>query len=275
MSILLRIAYDGTEFSGWARQKPRRDGTPIRTVQGELESALSGLYREPVELRGASRTDAGVHALGQLAAFEPPGTIPPRGVMQALAGRLPRDVTVVAAWEQQDHANVRGGNGGKRYRYRIRTSRARDPIGGRDEWHLGRRLDLARMRAAAAAFVGTHDYAAFRTAQCQARTSTRTVTRVHVTGVAGPLGPPEDAGRFDAGSEDQALVTVDVEGHAFLHNMVRIMAGTLVEVGLGRREPDVIEALLRRGERQEAGPTAPACGLTLLEVRWPRPSVSV
>lgn len=272
----MRIAYDGTGFSGWARQKPRRDGTPIRTVQGELESALSRLYGEPVELRGASRTDAGVHALGQLAAFEPPGTIPPRGVMQALSGRLPRDVTVVAAWEQAGRANVRGGNGGKCYRYRIRTSRARDPVGGRDEWHLGRSLDLERMRAAAAAFVGTHDYAAFRTAHCQARTSTRTVTRVCISGTAAPLGPAGDAGRFDggpghtqAGASDDALVAVDVEGHAFLHNMVRIMAGTLVEIGLGRRQPDLIEALLRRGKRQEAGPTAPACGLTLLEVRWP------
>ena len=281
MSILLRIAYDGTEFSGWARQRQRADGSPIRTVQGEIEAALSRLFGQSVTLRGASRTDAGVHAYGQLAAFEPPSAIPARGVLEALAGRLPADVTVLAAWDEDGVADVRGGNDGKRYRYVIRTTRGRDPV-ARDEWHLGRRLDVDAMVDAAGALVGRHDFSAFRSAHCQAKTPVRTVTGVAVHAAAAPLGPPTDPGRIElpkhapqdaddpaATGDGRDRVIIEVEGHAFLHNMVRIIAGTLCEVGLGRRDREGVARLIEEGDRRQAGPTAPACGLTLLEVRWP------
>lgn len=274
MSILLRIAYDGTEFSGWARQKPRPDGSAIRTVQGEVERALSDLFRQPVTVRGASRTDAGVHAHGQLAAFEPPSSIPPSGVARALTGRLPADVTVVAAWSEERWADVRGGNDGKCYRYRIRTTGERDPVGGRDEWHFARRLDVAAMRDACGALVGEHDFSAFRSAHCQARSTTRTVHVVRVLSRAAPFGPVADAGRLPSkhpviGDVTADLVTVEVQGQAFLQNMVRIIAGTLVEIGRGQRPVDCIPALLAQGDRRNAGVTAPACGLTLVEVKWP------
>lgn len=271
MSILLRIAYDGTRFSGWARQNDRADGRPVRTVQGEIEAALGRLYGRPIRIKGASRTDAGVHALGQLAAYDDPGTIPPHGVLAALAGRLPPDVTVFAAWSEPGHADVRGANDGKRYRYRIRTTRARDPVGGRDEWHVGRRLDVAAMHDAGASFVGRHDFAGFRSAGCQARTTARTVTAVAVTGRAAPLGPASDRGRFDPVDEPSAadLVEIVVDGQAFLQNMVRIMVGTLVEIGRRKRHPGSIGEVLGSGDRRAAGPTAPAGGLTLVAVNWP------
>lgn len=282
--MLLRIAYDGTEFSGWARQRDRADGSAIRTVQGEIEAGLSRLFGQPVTVKGASRTDAGVHAYGQLAAFEPPSAIPARGVLEALAGRLPSDVTVLAAWEEEGIADVRGRNDGKRYRYIIRTTRGRDPI-ARDEWHLGRRLDPEAMADAARVLVGRHDFSAFRSAHCQAQTAVRTITAVRVHAAAAPLGPSTDPGRIELpkhgppNADDPAAtgagcdrVVIEVEGHAFLHNMVRIIAGTLAEVGLGRRDRESVARLLDDRDRRDAGPTAPACGLTLLEVRWPEPT---
>ena len=265
MSILLRIAYDGTDFSGWARQKTRADGSPIRTVQGVVEAALTDLYGTEVRIRGASRTDAGVHARGQLAAYEPPHPIPAPGVMAAVCARLPPDVTIVAAWEEPGIADIRGANAGKRYRYRIRTTAVRDPIGGRDEWWLPRRLDVAAMDRAAQPFVGEHDFAAFRAAHCQAKTTVRTIASARVTATAGPVVVPGDPARAPT---DTDLVIVDIEGLAFLHNMVRIMVGTLVEVGMGRRAESWVGDVLAGTDRRQAGPTAPACGLTLLEVIW-------
>ncbi len=279
MSTLLRVAYDGAGFHGFARQ-PANAAGPIRTVQGTLEHALTGLYRQPITTRGASRTDAGVHAWGQLVAFEGPLPIPPQGVARALNGGLPLDVSVSAAWEE--HADdggpvdVRRGNDGKHYRYRIRCTEARDPL-ARGHWPLRRRLDPAAMQRAAEAFVGTHDFAGFRSRGCQARTTERTIDAVAVRWGAEPLGPLGDAGRLDPSGQDGGtpgegpdVVEIDVHGRAFLFNMVRIMVGTLVEVGLGRRASASVAQLLARPDRARAGTTAPACGLTLMEVRWPR-----
>lgn len=275
----MRVAYDGAAFHGFARQ-PAGPAGPVRTVQGELEAALLGIYGRPVLTRGASRTDAGVHARGQLVAFEGPLPIPPRGVARALNGRLPPDVAVVAAWEQPGPdggpVDVRRGNAGKHYRYRIRCTDGRDPLAARHEWALRRRLDPAAMQAAARAFEGTHDFGSFRSAQCQARSTERTVERVLLRWAAAPLGPRADPGRLDPVADGGRpghgpdLVEVDVTGRAFLYNMVRIMVGTLVEVGLGRRPVESIAALLQTPDRSKAGTTAPACGLTLVEVRWPR-----
>lgn len=250
-SILLRLAYDGSDFHGWARQPAHPAGPAQRTVQGELEAALSRLCRAPVAVRGASRTDAGVHALGQLAAFERPVPIPVVGVVRALDRLLPPDLAVTAAWEQGPApVDPRFGNGGKHYRYRVRTAAAAAPMQARYEWQLRERLDLAAMREAAAALVGSHDFAAFRSSACQARSTTRTLFAVDVVGT-------------------DALVDVHVHGTAFLHNMVRIIAGSLVEIGLGRRDHAWLAGLLRDGDRRRAGPTAPAAGLLLVEVLWP------
>lgn len=270
MSVLLRVAYDGTDFHGFARQADREDGTPVRTVAGTLERALAELYGAAVTVRGASRTDAGVHARGQLVAFDAPREIPASGVARALADRLPRDVTVSAAWEEDD-PDVRGGNLGKHYRYRVRCSRAADPLTARYEWHYGRVLDPVAMQQAAWDFVGTHDFASFRAAGCQSSTTMRTIEAVDVTWRAARAGVPGDRGRMQRAGEhrDADVIDVDVHGTAFLYNMVRIMVGTLVEVGRGARPIEHVAALLARPDRAAAGPTAPAAGLTLVEVRWP------
>jgi tRNA pseudouridine38-40 synthase len=265
VSIALRIAYDGTDFHGFARHPE------LRTVQGEIEAALARLYKTPVQVRGASRTDAGVHALGQLVAFDPPFAIPLDGLLSALAGELRSDVSASAAWEQ---AGVDGGrleprfhNDGKHYRYRIRNARARNPLSARYEWHVRRALDVDAMRAAASDLVGTHDFAGFRAANCQAFTTVRRVTRVEVKDHAPTAEPPPDAGPLE---QRARIVDIEVEGDAFLKNMVRIMAGTLVEVGLGKRPAASIPDLIRRRDRREAGATAPAHGLVLVEVKWTR-----
>lgn len=279
--MVLRVAYDGSAFHGFARQADGRSG-PIRTVQGELERALADLYRQPIPTRGASRTDAGVHALGQIVAYEPRIEIPPRGVARALSGRLPKDVTIVAAWEQFDReggpVNVRRDNDGKHYRYQIRCTATRDPLMAGRQWWLGRRLRPERMQRAAQAFVGTHDFSSFRGAQCQALTTERTIEAVRVTWGAAAVGPGGDHGRLDPEAHDGGRVglgpdhvQIDVYGRAFLYNMVRIMVGTLVEVGLGKREPQSIAELLADPDRRRAGLTAPPDGLTLMQVRWPRP----
>ena len=281
MSVLLRLAYDGTEFHGYAVQRPRPDGTPVRTVQGELERALANLYKQNVDSRAASRTDAGVHAQGQLAAFEPPMHIPMPGLLRGLNSQLPSDVVAISAWEGPQDVDLRKQNNGKYYRYRVRCTEVADPLRARYEWHLGRRLDPHSMKDAAAHFVGEHDFAGFRAAGCQASTTRRTIDSVEVTFGASALGPMSDPGRLDpvvrsggrepgpASAWGPDWLEIHVWGQAFLMNMVRIMVGTLVDVGLGRRPPVEIKGLLAKPDRQRAGMTAPARGLTLVEVAWP------
>jgi tRNA pseudouridine38-40 synthase len=280
VSVLLRLAYDGTDFHGYAAQRPRPDGTPVRTVQGELERALGNLYKQKVESRAASRTDAGVHAQGQLAAFEAPMHIPMPGLVRGLNAQLPEDVVVLAAWERPGEVDVRGGNLGKYYRYRVRCTEVADPLHVRYEWHLVRRVDPYLMKEAAVHFVGSHDFGSFRAAGCQASTTTREIEAVEVTFGAAALGPMSDPGRIDtvvrSGTREPGPASawgpdwleIHVWGKAFLMNMVRIMVGTLVDVGLGRRAPMDIKTLLAQPDRQRAGMTAPARGLTLVEVSW-------
>jgi tRNA pseudouridine38-40 synthase len=275
MTTLVRIAYDGTDFHGFARQSSAAaaSGPGIRTVQGCLEEALAGLYRQPVVTRAASRTDAGVHALGQVIGFEAPLAIPPRGVVLGLLGKLPPDIGVLAAWDAEapggGPVDPRFWNLGKLYRYRIRTTARRVPQTHRHEWHLPRHLDVAAMQDAARHFVGEHDFAGFRAVGCQARTTVRRIVAVAVdAGPSGDLLPRDPACLPPQGPE---VVAISVRGEAFLQNMVRIMVGTLVEVGTGRRDPASIVDLLAVPDRRRSGATAPPQGLTLVEVLWPDP----
>ena len=260
MSVLLRVAYDGTEFHGYAPQPGQR------TVHGVLEEQLYELFSGVhVEARAASRTDAGVHAKGQIVAFEKPLPIPPKGIVKGLNGHLPPDVAVLAAWEEErpDGAIVkpRFENGGKHYRYRLVHDRVTDPFRDRFAWRLEQPLDVERMREAARGFIGTHDYLAFRASDCQASNTMRTVTRVDVQ--------VEQASTLHGRAVPSYVI--DVEGHAFLKRMVRVMVGTLVEIGRGHFEPDAVTRALASGVRTDAGSTAPARGLCLVEVKWPGP----
>lgn len=269
MAILLRVAYEGTDFHGFARQLGGEGQTASRTVQGELEAALARIYKQPIVTRAASRTDAGVHARGQLVAFDPPFAIPPRGLLLGLAAQLPRDLIAHAAWEQPELEGVRveprHQNLGKHYRYRIRAAPLRDPLQDRYEWHLARPLDTAAMQAAAAHFVGRFDFAGFRAADCQARNTIRRVRAVEVAIVALDE-TPADPGRLEPAAR---RITIDVRGDAFLKNMVRILVGTLVAIGRAQFGPERITEVLASGDRTRAGSTAPARGLELVEVMWP------
>jgi tRNA pseudouridine38-40 synthase len=275
MATLLRIAYDGTEFHGFARQlDPTGAEHRVRTVQGELEAALAKLYKQPVRTRGASRTDAGVHARGQIVGFDAPFEIPPRGLLLGLAAGLPRDLIASAAWVVDDldgePLDPRFHNLGKHYRYRIRVTHLRDPSTERFEWHLPRPVDVEAMRAATSRMIGEHDFAGFRATDCQAKTTVRRLRsiEIHVRTLAEIDPLVGDPGRIDA-PDAPAVVEIDVCGDAFLKNMVRILVGTLVAIGRGQFGPERIDEVLRRGDRTRAGATAPAQGLTLVEVLWP------
>lgn len=272
MAILLRVAYEGTEFHGFARQLGVEGQAAARTVQGELEAALARLYKQPIVTRAASRTDAGVHARGQLVAFDPPFTIPPRGLLLGLAAQLPRDLIAHAAWEQPEREGMRveprHHNLGKHYRYTIRAAPLRDPLRARYEWHIPRALDLDALRAAAPHFVGRFDFGGFRATDCQAKHTIRRVRSVEVGVVELASEQPDDPGRLEPAPR---RLTIDVRGDAFLKNMVRIMVGTLVAVARAQFGAERIDEVLASGDRTRAGSTAPAHGLELVEVLWPDP----
>ena len=240
--LRLTLEYEGTDLAGWQRQ----DNAP--TVQGHLEVALADILQHPVRVTGASRTDAGVHALGQIACVRTFRAITLHGLRRGLNGRLPRSIAVTDVADSADDFHPRFSATGKHYRYLVLARPDRAPRWEPWAWHRGQPLDRAAMTAAAAAFVGEHDFRGFRSIKCVARTTTRRVDAVELSNPA-----PE-------------LLAVDVRGNAFLHNMVRIVAGTLVDVGLGRIDPTAMPAIIASGDRTRAGPTAPPHGLTLVAV---------
>lgn len=241
----LIIEYDGAAFSGWQVQPGRR------TVQGELERALARvLRREEVRLRGASRTDAGVHALGQVATFEADEGIEPRRLAAGVSALCRPDAAVVRAEIAPPGFDARRDAKGKRYRYLVLNRPTPSPLLRATAWHVRAPLDLDAMRAAATVLLGTHDFAGFRAADCERETTVRTVTSIDVAAKGGDL------------------VAIEVRGTAFLKNMVRIMAGTLVAAGLGKMTIDGVRLVLETGDRTLAGQTAPAHGLTLVEVLY-------
>ncbi|MGB1276337.1 MAG: tRNA pseudouridine(38-40) synthase TruA [Nannocystaceae bacterium] len=269
MSTLLRIAYDGTDYHGYATQAPE---SKLRTIQNTLEAALARFYKQPVPTRGASRTDAGVHARGQLVAFDPPFPVPMKGIVLGLASLLPADIRVVAAWQQTnpngEPVKPRFGNNGKHYRYRVCTSTLTDPVTRRTQWNLGRPLDVPAITQALAHLIGEHDFASFRTSQCQAKSTIRTITQAEIVPGPAPLAWPDDP---DPIWQVGQVFDFHIRGTAFLHKMVRILVGTLIEVGFGRRTPASIPSLFIDPDRTRAGLTAPPHGLTLMEVLWPKP----
>jgi tRNA pseudouridine38-40 synthase len=246
-NLRLLVEYDGTDFRGWQRQLTA--GGEQRTVQGCLEAAVAAMTGETVFVRGAGRTDAGVHARGQVANFRTAARIPTGGFLRGLNANLPPDVAVLEVHEVPAAFDARWAARGKLYRYAIWNHLVRSPLHRRWTWHCRAPLDLAAMRAAAARLVGEHDFRAFRASDCERKTTVRLLRRVDL-------------------AAQGAVVTIDVEGTAFLKNMVRIIAGTLVAVARGRLGPDDVSRLLEAGDRTQAGMTAPAQGLTLVRVDY-------
>ena len=247
-TLKLVLEYDGTGLCGWQRQ----ENGP--SVQAHLEEALERILNHPVQVTGAGRTDAGVHALGQVASLSTTSTIPVHGLRLGLNSLLPRAIAVVEACEVAPEFSARFSARGKHYRYSLFTRSSRSPLLARTTWHRPERpLDLAAMRAAVPHLLGEKDWSAFRAAGCTARTPHRRIDEIAISEPA-PF-----------------RVDIDVRGNAFLRNMVRILAGTLVQVGEGRIAPAQVAEIVASRDRTRAGPTAPAHGLTLVEVLYDPP----
>ncbi len=255
--VLLQVAYLGTNLHGWASQ---REG---RTVQTEVTGAIRAIDPRAGKLRGTSRTDAGVHAEGQIAAFDATLEIPARGWVLALNQHLPDDISVRRAWQTPTELFLPTIVRGKRYVYRVLFDRVRDPLWKERAWRIGWKVDLARLEREAALLVGTHDFGAFRSSH-DARTNTvRTIGRVEVR--HGTCGQVERTREAAIGSEGR-VVAIIVEGNAFLYNMVRIAVGTLMDVARGKLPEETVARAFDTRDRKTLGTTAPAHGLTLEHV---------
>ena len=256
----LTVAYDGTHLVGWQRQ---RTGT---SVQGLLEDALARLAGEPVTVVGAGRTDAGVHAIGQVASacFE---TLHDAATLRrAINAQLPPEVRVRAVEDAPEGFHARFSATGKKYRYLLLEGEDPGPFLWRYVWRVPGRLDLEAMRAAARGLEGTHDFSAFQSAGSDVHHAVRTVTRAAVEAWTGGE-PPAPVVAAPPGPGERLLV-FEVHAGGFLRHMVRAMAGTLVEIGCGRRLPGDVEGILAGRLRSAAGSTAPASGLWLVSVDY-------
>ena len=245
MNFKLTIQYDGTRYDGWQRQ-----GNTDNTLQGRLEGVLSRMVGKPVEIQGAGRTDAGVHAHGQVASVHLPEGYTPQEIQNYLNRYLPEDVAVVEVVEVGERFHARLSATGKEYRYHIRMGSVPDVFARKYQYRVEEPLDLAAMERAAGYLTGKHDFRSF----CgNRRFKKSTVREVFHIGV-------------EVCGSDLTLV---YRGDGFLYNMVRILTGTLLEVGLGQRTPESMVDILEARERTAAGKTAPAQGLVLQEVYYP------
>lgn len=260
----LTIAYDGSAFHGWQKQTPPPGrGEPPRTVAGELEPLLARLLRQPITLVGASRTDAGVHAMGQVAHFDASEMrVPVERLAEAINSRLPKDIEVRVAERVADDFHATRDARCKQYRYRLWNATHRPLAMRHTVYHHWAGLDIDRMNDAAGRLVGTHDFEGLAAAGHGRASTVRTIFDCHVEMKSLDL---LSVGSVDAGR----LVEIVVQGDGFLYNMVRILAGTLVEVGRGRFEPQQVDRILETADRREAGPTLPPDGLCLEWIRYP------
>ena len=272
-SFRITLAYDGTDFVGWQRQA---SGT---SIQGLLEEALRALDERDVAVVGAGRTDAGVHALGQVAAFTLERTLQADAVVRALNARLPDAVRVLAADEVPALFNPRFDARAKTYRYRIWTGDVLSPFERRYAWHLPGALDVDAMRQAARLLEGEHDFAAFQSAGTDVATTVRSVlvSRIADCGLRIDCGFPTAVQQSAIGTGSQSairnpqsamLLCYDITGTGFLRHMVRAIVGSLVEIGRGRQRVDWMTQVLASRDRAAAGPTAPALGLFLVGVEY-------
>jgi tRNA pseudouridine38-40 synthase len=249
MNFKLTIQYDGTDFHGWQIQGE------LRTVQGELTKALSLIEGRDVVVHGSGRTDAGVHAEGQVASVDLQKQITPEKLRAAINGNVGKDLRVMEATVVAPDFHARYSALEKTYAYRTVNGPLISPFWLRYAHHEARQLDLERMQRSASLFIGTHDWTAFSSAQSDSETKTRTITSLNIT-----------RRRDVRGSCDLVEITVSADG--FLRYMVRSIAGSLLAVGRGEIDQELIDRAISKGERSLAGATAPACGLTLLSVRY-------
>lgn len=237
--IKMTVAYDGTNYCGWQIQP---NGITIEQV---LNQALTELLGEKIVVSGASRTDSGVHSKGNICVFDTNTRMPGEKISYALNQRLPEDIVVVGSEEVAEDWHPRYVNSRKTYEYRILNRRFPDPTRRLDTYFFHYELDVEKMQKAASFLEGQHDFKSFCSVGSQVKTTTRTIYSCSVT-------------------KDEDIVTIRVTGNGFLYNMVRIIAGTLIQVGNGNIAPDKITDILEACDRNMAGPTAPANGLTMI-----------
>ena len=242
-NIKLTINYDGINYGGWQRQPDKQ------TIQGEIERALESLTGAYVKVKGTSRTDAGVSALGQIANIIIDSPIPTENFVEALNHRLPRDIVVTEAAEVDLAFESSGCAKSKLYRYTVFTGKRRNAIETRNCWHRVGQLNINAMNEAAKMLEGTHDFKSFAAAADERENSVRTVIRCEVM-------------------QNDKWIYVEIEADRFLYNMVRNIVGTLVEIGKGRWMPEKINEILAACSRCAAGPTAPAEGLCLVRIDY-------
>jgi tRNA pseudouridine38-40 synthase len=249
MNFKLTIQYDGTDFHGWQMQGE------LRTVQGELTRALTLIDGREVIVHGSGRTDAGVHAQGQVASVRIEREITPEKLRAAINGNVAKDLRIMEAQIAGDNFHARYSALGKTYLYRVVNGPVMSPLWVRYAHHEARQLDLESMNACAALFLGTHDWTAFSAAQSDAESRTRTISNLEVSE------------RSDERS-NAPIVEIKASADGFLRYMVRSIVGTLLAVGRGEMDQKHIKHAIEQGERSLAGATAPACGLTLMSVRY-------
>lgn len=243
--VMLTVSYDGTAYSGWQVQPGRE------TIEGVLNRCIGELTGEKVEVIGASRTDSGVHALGNVAVFDTESLIPAEKFSYALNQRLPEDIKIQGSEEVPLTFHPRHCESRKTYEYRIYNATFPMPVKRLYAHFTYVPLDIDLMNRAAAYLVGEHDFKSFCSVDTQAQTTVRRIDSVEVREARETLQPGRE-------------IVIRVAGRGFLYNMVRIIAGTLMEVGRGHMPPESVRDILAACDRQQAGPTAPACGLTLV-----------
>lgn len=241
-NLKLTIQYDGTKYCGWQKQ-PNSSG-----IQGTIEYAIYEITREKVNIIGSGRTDAGVHALGQVANFKTNSNIPAARIPDALNAKLPKDISIIDCQEVSDDFHSRYSATGKIYRYLIYNKPYRSPLYKDISYHVRYDLDIQKMRVEAQSLLGTHEFKGFMSSGSSVKDTVRTIHNISI-------------------EESGDLIVLQVEGNGFLYNMVRILVGTLVDIGRGRIDKP-LEEIIASQDRGEAGHTAPAHGLFLKKVHY-------
>lgn len=244
-NIKLILEYDGTNYYGWQSQA----GTDKPTIEDTLKGAIRQAISEDVSLHSSGRTDAGVHALGHVVNFKTSHPLPPKAWPPVLNRLLPSDIRVISSMEAPLNFDSRRSAKAKLYRYLILNRPEPTALYRKYAWHVGRPLDLGKMRLAAKRLMGRHDFKAFRSSDCGATSTVRTIRNIKI-------------------KRQLCFIGIDIEADAFLMHMARNIVGTLVEVGLGRFRPSDVSRILSSGDRAKAGITAPAHGLYLVRVDY-------
>lgn len=243
-NLKMSIEYDGTRYKGWQKQKG-----DIPTIQAKIENVLSKMTGEDIQVVGCGRTDSGVHAENYIANFHTNCTLTVDDMLNYLYEFLPEDIVVKSMKDTTERFHARYNVKSKTYVYRINNNRFRNVFNRKYAYHTDEKLNLNEMRNAAEVLIGTHDFKSFTSLKSSTKSTVRTINHIHIT-------------------EDDGMIEIEVNGNSFLLNMVRIITGTLLEVGKGNLKRDDIERILKEMKRSEAGPIAQAKGLCLKSIQY-------